>query len=213
MTTNRERMLARIRRAMDHGSGWQHAPTDAPEYRMHDDIDAAERITMFAERVREYKAWVGIARPDQVQQMVQERCAVREAQHLLVPVDFPQQLIPATITALVDDQLSAEQIAQSDGVITGAALGIAPTGTIVLNGGFMQGRRMLTLLPDYHLCIVYAEHIVAGVPEAFQRLAPTVAQQPLLTLISGPSATSDIELNRVEGVHGPRTLDVIIVAG
>jgi L-lactate dehydrogenase complex protein LldG len=106
-----------------------------------------------------------------------------------------------------DDQLSVAQLDAVDGVITTCAVAIAETGSLILDGSSGQGRRVLTLIPDYHLCVVFPDQIVADVPQALARLEAT---RPL-TMISGPSATSDIELNRVEGVHGPRTLEVIIV--
>jgi L-lactate dehydrogenase complex protein LldG len=109
--------------------------------------------------------------------------------------------------------LTYQQLDESDGVLTGCALGIAQTGTIVLDDGAHQGRRALTLLPDYHLCVVYEDQIVDLVPEAITRLHEAVQQRRPITFISGPSATSDIELSRVEGVHGPRTLHVLVVNG
>ena len=109
--------------------------------------------------------------------------------------------------ASADQQLSVAELDATDGVITGCAVAIAETGTLILDGSVDQGRRVITLIPDYHLCVVLPDQIVADVPQALRRLTPS---RPL-TMISGPSATSDIELNRVEGVHGPRTLEVIIV--
>jgi L-lactate dehydrogenase complex protein LldG len=112
---------------------------------------------------------------------------------------------------VADRGMSPRELDQLDGALTTSALGIAETGTIVLTGGEGQGRRALSLVPDYHLCIVEQDAIVATVPEAIERLEPAVEQGRPLTFIAGPSATSDIELNRVEGVHGPRTLHVVVV--
>ena len=113
---------------------------------------------------------------------------------------------PDGVTFLADDGLSPDLLDATDGVITTAALAIAETGTIILDGGPGQGRRALSLVPDYHLCILHASQIVGIVPQALDRLEPG---RPC-TWISGPSATSDIELDRVQGVHGPRTLEVIL---
>ncbi|MDR3635273.1 MAG: LUD domain-containing protein [Isosphaeraceae bacterium] len=131
-----------------------------------------------------------------------------------MPRDLPLARPPLGVALLPDDNLSYDQLDTSDGVLTGCALGIAQTGTIVLDAGPGQGRRALTLLPDYHLCLIRDDQIVGTVPEAVARLRAVAAGpgRPI-TWISGPSATSDIELNRVEGVHGPRTLEVLVVVG
>lgn len=111
------------------------------------------------------------------------------------------------MTALTDDGLDHARIGAADAVVTAAAVAIAQTGTIVLDGSPDQGRRVLSLLPDRHVCVLRAQQVVATVPEALARLTP---HRPL-TWISGPSATSDIELIRVEGVHGPRQLHVVLL--
>ncbi len=125
---------------------------------------------------------------------------------------MPDGWLPSGVSALRDaGQLSNDELDKSDGVLTGCVLAIAQTGTIVLDHGALQGRRALTLLPDYHLCLVREEQIVGLLPEAMPLMEASARAGRPLTLISGPSATSDIELNRVEGVHGPRTLEVLIV--
>ena len=117
-----------------------------------------------------------------------------------------------TIEGFEDASLGARELDALDGVVTGCALGIAETGTIVLDGAEASGRRALTLVPDLHLCVVHEEQIVASVPDAVDRLAEAARAGRPITLVSGPSATSDIELDRVEGVHGPRRLEVLVVA-
>jgi L-lactate dehydrogenase complex protein LldG len=139
---------------------------------------------------------------------VGEALAGRGARRVVVPagLELPGLDVPG-VTLLADDGLSPGALDAADGVITTAALAIAETGTIVLDGGPGQGRRALSLVPDYHLCLLRAGQIVGIVPEALDKLPPG---RPC-TWISGPSATSDIELDRVQGVHGPRTLEVILI--
>src|SRR5262249_13328257 len=133
--------------------------------------------------------------------------ADRGARRIVLPEGLDLGDQPGGLDVVVDSGLSAAMIDAVDGVITTAAVAIAETGTIVLDGSPGQGRRALSLIPDYHLCLLYHSQVVGLVPEAIAMLCP---DKPL-TWISGPSATSDIELDRVQGVHGPRTLEVILI--
>jgi L-lactate dehydrogenase complex protein LldG len=187
----REEILNRIRSAK--------VPA-APEVVRGYNRTGAGGVELLAERVADYRAIVHTVSD------VPEALKLLEGKRIVAPAGVPDEWLIDGVTWL-REPLSIEELDQADGVLTGCAVAIADTGTIVLDGGEAQGRRALTLLPDYHLCVVRADQIAASVPEALQRLEPT---RPL-TFISGPSATSDIELNRVEGVHGPRTLEVLIV--
>ena len=183
-------------------------------YRTVDSASFSERICLFVERVREYKANVRPVRPAELLAAIADACAARGVQRLVVPADLPDEWAraPSGVTLLREPGLSNDVLEHSDGVLTAAAMGIAQTGTIVLDCGPGQGRRAITLLPDYHLCVIRDDQVVGLVPEAVAKLH-TAARDPArpMTFISGPSATSDIELNRVEGVHGPRTLEVFLV--
>jgi L-lactate dehydrogenase complex protein LldG len=216
VSTAREEILRRIRRAI-YDVPKEERPEDIPVergYRKEDDVPREEMIEHFAENVAEYEAAVHRVSEADLKEAITEACRRRGARRLVVPPGLPEGWVPDGVEALRDDtgtQLTKEELDKSDGVLTGCALGIAQTGTIVLDAGERQGRRALTLLPDYHLCVVRKEQIVGLVPEAFARLANAVKTEGrAVTFISGPSATSDIELDRVEGVHGPRTLEVLI---
>ncbi len=218
MTSAREEILHRIRRAT-HDVPADERPEDVPVergYRKEDDASHEELVEWFADNVAEYEATVHRVSETDLPHAIAEACRRRGVRHLVVPADLPEEWIPEGVELLRDGadgrRLANEELDNSDGVLTGCSLGIAQTGTIVLDAGEGQGRRALTLLPDYHLCIVLEDQISGLVPEAFAKLedAAKVEGRPI-TLISGPSATSDIELDRVEGVHGPRTLEVLVV--
>jgi L-lactate dehydrogenase complex protein LldG len=158
-------------------------------------------VDLFAERVADYRAVVERCTPDQLA----ERVAAAVEGRVVVPAGLGVEVADA----IADDDLTAAELDRIDTVVTEARVGIAETGTIVLDHGPGQGRRALTLVPDRHVCIVRADQVVSDVQDAVALLDPT---RPL-TWISGPSATSDIELDRVEGVHGPRNLHVLVVEG
>jgi L-lactate dehydrogenase complex protein LldG len=216
MTTAREEILRRVRRAT-HDVPKDERPEDVPverSYRKEDDAPRDEIVERFAERVAEYEATVHRVSESDLPREIAEALERRSIRQLVVPGDLLEGWVPEGVEILRDaarTPLSDEELDRSDGVLTGCLLGISQTGTIVLDAGEEQGRRALTLLPDYHLCVVREDQIVGLVPEAFAKLEETVMNEGrAITFISGPSATSDIELNRVEGVHGPRTLDVLI---
>ncbi|HEY9469992.1 MAG TPA: LUD domain-containing protein [Propionibacteriaceae bacterium] len=209
----REEVLARI--AAAHSAA---PPPDLPyedivrEYRTTSDSSAA-LTELLIDRLVDYRALVRQCSGDDLAATIANALADRSAHTVVVPsgldsswtVGFSGSVL--TDGLLADYQRTVSELDSVDGVITSCAVAIAETGTLILDGSPGQGRRILTLIPDYHLCVVFPDQIVADVPQALARLAAT---RPL-TMISGPSATSDIELNRVEGVHGPRTLEVIIV--
>jgi L-lactate dehydrogenase complex protein LldG len=204
----REEILTRIRSAREANTD-DHAPAGLP-YRTSASLAGPELLGLLAHRLSDYRAVVHSAVPDGLGDAIAEALARREARRIAVPAGLRLPCLPADIEVVTADGLMPVALDALDGVVTEAAVAIAETGTIVLDASPGQGARAATLVPDYHLCIVHAERIVHLVPEAVARLAGR-AQQPL-TWISGPSATSDIELNRVEGVHGPRTLEVIIIS-
>jgi L-lactate dehydrogenase complex protein LldG len=208
----REEVLARIAAAHRTAS-----PPNLPyqaisrEYRTTSDSSKETLTELLIDRLIDYRALVRQCSTDDLRVTIANALAERHARRVVVPAGL-DAFWTANISAGVladgkDEQLSVSQLDDVDGVITSCAVAIAETGTLILDGSPGQGRRVLTLIPDYHLCVVFSDQIVADVPQALARLDAT---RPL-TMISGPSATSDIELNRVEGVHGPRTLEVIIV--
>jgi L-lactate dehydrogenase complex protein LldG len=167
-------------------------------------------LDLLEDRLRDYDAVVVRAAPDEVRGVVAGLLGARGKRRIVVPQGFPEEFLPEGFSFGVDAlaaPLSAGALDEFEGVLTGAVLAIAETGTIVLQTVAGQGRRAISLVPDYHLCLVRASSVVDTAPEAFDRLAGVFAT----TFISGPSATADIEMTRIKGVHGPRFLDVVLV--
>jgi L-lactate dehydrogenase complex protein LldG len=213
LSAAREEILGRIRSALQ-DVPLAERPNDVPvsrQYRRYGDLDAEERIERFAARLRDYHVGVRRVAADEVAQAVSAVCAEMEVHRVVVPTGLASGWRPVGIDVVEDDGLTAHQLDEIDGAVTGCAVAIAETGTVVLDGRRDSGRRLITLVPDHHICIVGADQIVHLVPEAVMALAPAVREQRLpVTLVSGPSASSDIELSRVEGVHGPRHLAILI---
>ena len=218
--TSRNAILERIRSASNEGSA-DHVRDRAADYAAlprdyirAEEMDEAARLRMLVERLREYDAGVHSASarkfPDALSAVIAEILTRRGKKRLAVPAGLPLSWLPAGFDFIQADRLSPLEIDRFDGIVTGCTAAIALTGSLVLQNAPGQGPRALSLVPDYHLCVVFPEQVVSTVSEAFDRLAAT-ATLPT-TFISGPSATADIEMKRIKGVHGPRFLDVVLVA-
>jgi L-lactate dehydrogenase complex protein LldG len=210
---SRDRILGRVRRALA-----DVRPDDTPYeeavprayLREHGALGAEERVELLAENLADYRALVHRCGEGELPSLIAELLARREAATVLVPAGLEEGWLAGTPVTRVPDRAGStpHELDRVDSVVTACAVAVAETGTIVLDGGPDQGRRRITLVPDHHICVVRVpDQVVSSVPQALERLDPA---RPL-TWISGPSATSDIELDRVEGVHGPRTLEVILV--
>ena len=203
---SRETMLATIKNAI----GQTQEPIEIPrQYRLK--TDAKNLLVLLEQRIADYRARVCVTNDLQsATKEILERLAITK---IAAPADLPAWL-PSQLEVIKDHpKLEPRELETVQAVITGCAFAIAETGTIVLDHGLTQGRRVLTLIPDIHICVVFEKDIVDNLPAATARLASSLRAGRPITFISGPSATSDIELDRVEGVHGPRVLEVILVTG
>ncbi|MEU1181471.1 lactate utilization protein C [Streptomyces sp. NPDC005820] len=206
---SRERILGRVRRALADVAG-DETPIERGYLHVHGEPGVEETVELLAENLADYRALVHRCSEDELPSVIGRLLAERGAKSVVVPPGLDMGWLSATGADRVEDtaESTADELDRVDSVVTACAVAIAETGTIVLDGGPDQGRRRITLVPDHHVCVVRVPgQVVSSVPQALERLDPA---RPL-TWISGPSATSDIELDRVEGVHGPRTLEVILV--
>jgi L-lactate dehydrogenase complex protein LldG len=208
MSDARAEIMQRIRTALDQVPAAPDVPRDYHGPGAQRGFDAVER---FCERVADYEASVHRVGEEDLQRALADACRARGVARLAMS-DVPWR--PKGVELIPDDPpLGPRDLDRVDGVLTGCALAIAETGTIVLDGGAASGRRALTLVPDLHLCVVRTDQVVPAVPDAIAALEPAVRERRPITFVAGPSATADIELIRVQGVHGPRTLDVFVVHG
>ena len=171
-------------------------------------LNAEERIALMIERLREYDAEVVEAGPESLALAIRSRLAASGRRGFVAPAGLPAEWLAGGFEWKIDHGLSTEEIEQTEGVVTAAFCGIADSGTIVLHHSAEEGRRIISLLPDWHLCVLRASQVVETLPEYFARCPEAPA---LATYISGPSATADIEMTRIKGVHGPRFLNVVLV--
>jgi L-lactate dehydrogenase complex protein LldG len=216
MADARDQILGRIRAALVDVPDSERA-ADVPvvrEYRRRDERPHDELVALFARRVSDYRARVHRVAAAGLADAIRRACAERRLQTLAVAPGLPDAWLPSELEIVRDDVGGGAELDRVDGALTGCAAAIAETGTIVLDGGRLSGRRALTLVPDHHICVVGGDQIHGQIAQALAAVAAAVTEQRApITLVSGPSATSDIELERVEGVHGPRNLIVLIVEG
>ncbi|MFJ1602439.1 lactate utilization protein C [Streptomyces sp. NPDC088253] len=213
--SSRDLILGRVRRAL------ADVPRDDTPYeqaiergylREHGGRSIEETVDLLAENLADYRALVHRCTADELAATIAGLLAGHGSTSVVLPAGLDTEWLAASEVTRVPDRAedTSGELDRVDSVVTACALAIAETGTLVLDGGPDQGRRRITLVPDHHICVVRVpDQVVSSVPQALERLDPA---RPL-TWISGPSATSDIELDRVEGVHGPRTLEVVLVSG
>jgi L-lactate dehydrogenase complex protein LldG len=213
--SSRERILGRVERALadvrEDDTPYEQA-VRRDYLREHGDRSVEQTVDLLAENLADYRALVHRCTEAELAATIAGLLAERGSRTVVVPPGLePSWLAAADVEQLADRaENTPHELDRVDSVVTACAVAAAETGTIVLDGGPDQGRRRITLVPDHHICVVRVpDQVVSSVPQALQRLDPA---RPL-TWISGPSATSDIELDRVEGVHGPRTLEVVLVSG
>ena len=207
--SSRERILGRVRRALADAPS-EDTPIERAYLREHGDRSVEETVELLAENLADYRAIVHRCTAADLPATLAGMLAARGAKTVLVPPGLERSWLAEADPEQVPDRVEStpHELDRIDSVVTACAVAVAETGTIVLDGGPDQGRRRITLVPDHHICVVRVpDQVVSSVPQALERLDPA---RPL-TWISGPSATSDIELDRVEGVHGPRTLEVVLV--
>ena len=179
------------------------------EYKKVKSVDHEGLLHQLEDRLRDYDAGVYRSTSDGIPTLVRKILTERGKKTMAVPSGIPAEWLPAGVTFVEDTRGDVSVIDSCEGVLTSATLAIAETGTIVLQDAPGQGRRAVTLLPDYHLCLLDAANIVQTVPEGIALLQPTA--HLATTFFSGPSATADIEMTRIKGVHGPRFVDVILI--
>ncbi|MFF7389019.1 lactate utilization protein C [Streptomyces scabiei] len=213
--SSRELILGRVRRALadvrQDDTPYERA-VRRDYLREHGGLSADETVELLAENLADYRALVHRTDAAGLAEVIAGLLHGHGSTSVLVPPGLREDWLSATELTRVPDrgESTAHELDRVDSVVTACALAIAETGTIVLDGSPDQGRRRITLVPDHHVCVVRVpDQVVSSVPQALELLDPA---RPL-TWISGPSATSDIELDRVEGVHGPRTLEVVLVTG